>query len=137
MFDKVKAGSILSEFYCAIRFGWVGVFATAIHMLILWALLSETFMPTMLANTIAFIISFGFSFLGHYFWTFNSPGSPYRVILRYSVVAGSTFTISTALLAVLLSLDWATPKYIAVGSALVVPPITFLANRIWAFKTGH
>jgi putative flippase GtrA len=62
------------EAIIASRFGLVGITATAVHMLAVSVLLSETQLPTLLANACAFLVAFCVSFAGNYVWTFQLPG---------------------------------------------------------------
>lgn len=125
---------LLNEFFLAVRFGLVGILATAIHITILWMLLSKTLLPALMANTIAFVGAFGFSFAGNYLWTFGSPGSPRRAMLRFLTISASAFFLNTILLGTILEFGWFDPTSAAIGSAAVIPVITFLASRLWGFR---
>lgn len=124
----------LSNFFLIVRFGLVGSLATAIHMAILWILLSMTTLPVLIANTIAFISAFGFSFAGNYLWTFGAPGAPKRALLRFLAISVSAFLLNSVLLGVILDSGLFDPTSAAIASAVVIPIITFFASRIWAFK---
>ena len=56
------------------RFGVVGAAATATHLLLVSILVAGTSLPTLTANTLAYLTAFGISLAGHYFWTFQKPG---------------------------------------------------------------
>ncbi len=64
------------EAIIAARFGLVGITATAVHILAVSVLLSETQLPTLLANACSFLVAFCVSFAGNYVWTFQLPGHP-------------------------------------------------------------
>jgi putative flippase GtrA len=125
---------ILAELLLAARFLLVGILATTIHIASVWILLSDTALPALMANTIAFVCSFGFSFLGNYFWTFGSPGSPGRAMRRFLTIAITAFFINTVLLGTILEFDWFNPILAAIGSAAIIPIITFFASRLWGFN---
>jgi len=125
---------LLVEFLLAIRFGLVGILATAIHIATLWMLLSNTLLPVLVANTIAFINAFGFSFAGNYLWTFGAPGSPRRAMSRFFTISVSAFALNSVLLGAILKLGWFEPALAAIGSAVVIPVITFSASRFWGFN---
>lgn len=129
-----KVHKVLAEIVFAVRFGLVGSLATVIHVAILWMLLSETLLPVLMANTIAFLCAFGFSFAGNYLWTFGAPGSPKRAVLRFLTISASAFLLNSVLLATILELDWFDPTSAAIGTAAIIPVITFLASRFWGFK---
>jgi putative flippase GtrA len=129
-----------AELVRLLRFGLIGVQATALHIFILWLLLSKTFTPVLLANAIAFAGSFSVSFAGNYLWTFASPDSsrslrsPRRAVLRFLVVSVAAFIANNSLLLTLLELGWFDPLPAAIGTALLVPFLTFFASRYWAFR---
>lgn len=122
------------EIITAARFGLVGLLATAVHIAIVWLLLTLTSVAPMLANTLAFLTAFCISFTGNYLWTFRSPGSPRRAIFRFFVIAVSAFVVNTLILAFLVPKGWFLPVTSAILSASLVPAITFLASRLWCFE---
>ena len=124
------------ELAVAARFGMVGITATAVHILMVWLLLSETALPPLVANMIAFLTAFGISFAGNYLWTFGSPGNPGKVMRRFLLISVSAFAMNTLLLASLLRAGWFSPTVAAIVSAAVVPAISFVASRLWGFQ-GH
>ncbi len=122
------------ELFVAVRFGMVGITATAVHILIVWLLLSETALPPLVANMFAFLTAFGISFTGNYLWTFGAPGNPGKAMRRFLLISASAFAVNTLLLASLLRGGWFSPTVAAIVSVAVVPAITFLASRLWVFK---
>jgi putative flippase GtrA len=122
------------ELLVAARFGMIGVTATAVHVLIVWLLLSGTSLPPLVANMFAFLTAFGISFAGNYLWTFRSPGNPIKAMRRFLLISVSAFAVNTLLLAGLLRGGWFSPTAAAIVSAAVVPMITFLAARLWGFR---
>ncbi|MEJ2613018.1 MAG: GtrA family protein [Candidatus Thiodiazotropha sp.] len=122
------------ELITASRFGLVGIFATAVHITIVWLVLTQTGLTPILANTLAFTIAFGISFLGNYVWTFRSPGSPRRAMFRFFLISVSAFSANTLMLSFLVQGGWFPPVVSAIISASVVPVISFTASRFWGFK---
>ncbi|KAF1053041.1 MAG: hypothetical protein GAK43_01612 [Stenotrophomonas maltophilia] len=124
----------LRELLLAGRFAIVGVCATALHMLVVWLLLSYTRIDPLLANLLAFLCAFGLSFSGNYLWTFSAPGTPGKAMQRFFLISLCAFIANSALLALLLTQPWLPPRLAALASASVVPGISFLASRLWGFK---
>lgn len=122
------------EIITAARFGLVGLLSTAVHIAIVWLLLTLASVGPILANTLAFLAAFCISFIGNYLWTFRSPGSPRRAIFRFFVIAVSAFVVNTLILAFLVHKAWFLPVTSAILSASLVPTITFLASRLWCFE---
>lgn len=125
---------LLRELFIAARFGVVGVCATALHIGVVWSLLTFTTMPALLANLVAFLCAFGLSFTGNYIWTFSNPGSAGKAMRRFFLISLTAFLINSTLLATILASGWLSPRLAAVASASVVPGITFLASRFWGFR---
>lgn len=128
-----KVHRVLAEIVFAVRFGLVGSLATVLHVAILWMLLSETFLSVLMANTIAFICAFGVSFSGNYFWTFGTPGSPKRAMLRFLTISVIAFLINSVLLGMIIEFDWLDPLQAAISAATAIPAFTFFASRYWGF----
>lgn len=126
---------LLRELFIAVRFGLVGVLATIIHIVIVWLLLRNALLPTLAANTLAFLVAFCVSFSGNYVWTFRSPGYPVSAMWRFFIVSGSAFVVNTLLLKGMLAMEWLMPMQAAMVSAAVIPLITFLASRLWTFRS--
>lgn len=127
-------GRVLREVLTAARFGVVGLAATALHIGVVWILLSHTALPALLANLIAFLCAFGISFTGNYIWTFSAPGSPGRAMRRFFLISLAAFIANSMLLAAILAGGWLSPRLAAVASASMAPSITFLASRLWGFR---
>ncbi len=122
------------ELLIAARFGLVGIFATVVHITVIWLLLKQAGTTLILANTLAFLTAFDISFLGNYVWTFRSPGNPRRAMFRFFLIAVSAFAANTLILVFLMQGEWFSPIFAAIFSASVVPVISFAASRLWGFK---
>ncbi len=116
----------------ALRFGCVGVGASAVHLGVVSALVPLG-LPPLFANVIGFAVAFQVSYYGHRSWTFRTVGGirEYGKMLSVSLLA---FTANEAVYSVLLkftSLDY------RVALALVLTSVaagTFLAMRCWVFR---
>ncbi|GHU35128.1 GtrA-like protein [Betaproteobacteria bacterium] len=115
------------------RFGLIGIIATCVHVGVVWVLLSYTTLHTLIANAIAFLVALGFSFSGHYVWTFRSSGTLFRAMRRFLVISGSVFALNTFVLATILHTGWVSPFISTLIAIFVIPVITFLASRFWGF----
>jgi len=119
------------------RFGLVGVAATATHLLLVSALITATTLPTLAANTLAFLTAFGISLTGHYFWTFQKPGNARRATGRYMLVSFFALTSNTLVLAFALNAGWFSPLLTAILAAAVIPLASYLASSLWAFRAHN
>ncbi|MDX9875209.1 MAG: GtrA family protein [Spongiibacteraceae bacterium] len=113
------------------RFVLVGLLATAVHLavaaLVLW-LRPGTL--EFLVNLIAFAVAFQVSLVGHRLYTFRSNGSGRRFLL----VALFGFLCNNGLLAAALALTPLEGLAAITLSTLLVPAVTYLASRFWAFR---
>jgi putative flippase GtrA len=53
---------------------------------------------------------------------------------RFLTISVSAFFLNSLLLSALLETGWLDPALAAIGSAAVIPVITFLASRFWGFN---
>jgi putative flippase GtrA len=132
--NHFQSKRIWRELLTILRFGIVGVMATAVHILVVWILLNHTHLPVLISNSFAFLTAFGVSFSGHYFWTFQNPGDPGRAIRRFLLISTGGFTTNTLFLAAMLRIEWLSPFGSVVVSVVVIPLATFLASRSWGFR---
>lgn len=131
----IPKASLWQELFLASRFVIIGVVAALIHMAVVWTLIESKSITPVLANFIAFLTAFFAAFIGHYFWTFRVPGNPLHAMRRYFFISGSAFVANTLLLVGLLKSGWLSPVAAAVAAAAVIPLITFLASRLWGFRS--
>ncbi|UQZ91421.1 GtrA family protein (plasmid) [Deltaproteobacteria bacterium Smac51] len=134
MFDHKIIKRILNEAIIASRFSLVGITATMVHMLVVFFLLSNTLLPALSANAIAFCSAFGISFTGNYIWTFQSPGNPKKAMRRFLLISVSAFIVNTLILTAILNSGRLSPLVSTIISASAVPVITFIFSRFWGFR---
>ncbi|WP_106753808.1 GtrA family protein [Pannonibacter carbonis] len=117
------------------RFGAVGLTAACVHASVAIALVEYGGVPAMAANVCGFLVAFLVSFFGHHHWSFQSDrntGSARRM-RRFFVLAAAGFVLNNGALAAWLQLTpWSDTIGIIVA-IFVVPPLTFLGARFWAF----
>ena len=117
-----------------VRFVGVGILSTGIHALI-YALAGALGLVPWAANLAAFCVAFGFSFLGHYRFTFQSDSAVPVAVSKFFLVALIGLGLNAGF--VYLIVDWAQLHYLVALAPMifVVPPVTFLLSRYWAFKS--
>jgi putative flippase GtrA len=116
------------------RFSLIGVAAAGIHIGIVWILILESNINVFIANFVAFLVAFGFSFIGQYFWTFRSTSDLRRTLIRFFLVALGAFLTNNLILVALLNVELLSDLLAAVFAVFVIPLITYLAGRFWAFR---
>ncbi|MEO1475398.1 MAG: GtrA family protein [Pseudomonadota bacterium] len=115
-----------------LRFGGVGIAATLVHAgaASLFHVLSPA--TAELNNVGGFLTAFGVSFAGHATWTFKT-GLTGQAAMRFFVIALVGFAASAAMMRFALGAEL--PVWAAQGLAiLVVPPLSFVGAKVWAFR---
>ena len=116
------------------RFTIVGIIATCIHISIVWVLIAQFRIEALLANLVAFLAAFIFSFTGQHLWTFRSKRSWRSALARFFPVSSFGFVLNNIVLISLLDMGYMPDSLAAMLSACVIPIVTFLAGRFWAFR---
>jgi putative flippase GtrA len=124
---------IRSEAPRVLKFGAVGIVATAIHTTVALVALPIAGSP-FLANLAGFLTAFVFSFLGQALWTFRLTRGRRAAAVRFFAVSGGSFLFSNLVLGAAkasgLLPNWAS-LLIAIA---VIPPCNYVASRLWAFR---
>lgn len=121
----------------AIRFAINGLFATAVHYLVLVALIEVVGLRSAgLANGMAAIVGIAVSYLGNRSLVFRSDATHRVALPRFLAVYTCVAIIHAAGLTVwtdMLHLPYQAGFLIATGLSAVV---TYLANRLYVFRRG-
>lgn len=137
MATEAKFQKLKTETASAGKFAVVGVLATLTHAAVAAGLLESGALPPLAANLCGYLVAFWVSFGGHYFWSFahlRQEGTAVKSIVRFLIVSVSGFLLNTAILSLWLKL---TPWSELMGllfSIAIVPALTFMAARLWAFS---
>jgi putative flippase GtrA len=119
------------------KFAIVGVLATLTHAAVAGGLLQSGLLEAFPANICGFLVAFGVSFSGHFFWSFShlrQKGTAWKSMRRFLVIAVSGFALNSTVLALWLKLTpW--PDFLGLMfSIAIVPALSFLGARLWAFS---
>ncbi|WP_430514226.1 GtrA family protein [Pannonibacter phragmitetus] len=126
---------LLREFATIARFGIVGVSAAVVHASVAVGLLELLHVPPMLSNIGGFLVAFIVSFTGHHAWSFRSADEVQtgQRMRRFFVLAAAGFVLNNGALAALLKFTQLPGAVGIIIAIFVVPPLTFLGARLWAF----
>jgi len=116
------------------RFSIVGIAAAFVHIGIVWALISQLGIEALSANLMAFLTAFFVSFTGQYAWTFRSKRNWRSALIRFFLISLLGFVLNNIVLITILDLGIMRDSLAAVLSAGIIPAVTYLAGRFWAFK---
>lgn len=124
----------LSPLERLIRFGMIGLLATAVHATVGIGLHSLAGASPLMANGIAFSVAVVIGFLGHSRVTFPDARADHAAFVRFAVTAVTGFALNQLIV-------WAVterlghPYWLSLGLAVaIVPAATFVALRLWAFR---
>ncbi len=117
-----------------LRFGVVGVAATAVHYGT--AFLSLGLLAPLAANTVGFLTAVLVSYAGHSRWTFRRTDRRSTVarFQKFLVTATGGLALSQAVLIVAEASGRVPQALSMLAAVLVVPPTTFLLAKLWVFR---
>jgi putative flippase GtrA len=111
-----------------LRFGFTGLIATGIHVLVAVTLIARLHTLPYIANPIAFVTATGFSYAANTLWSFSSRMN-HRTLRRYACGCAATAAVAGA--AAAAGLDY------RIGILLVialVTPLTFGLHSRWTYR---
>ena len=117
----------------ALRFGLVGVVATATHMVVAIALLKLAGFHPVLANMTAFCVAFFVSLVGQTLFTFRSRLS-LVIGVRFLLVALISLLVSTLTVWTMGRIPSVTPTLATLSGAFCAPVVSYLFNSLWTYR---
>ena len=116
-----------------VKYGLVGLSATAIHGSVLFFLVEKLAVGPVLASIPAFLTALVTSFLINHHWTFAINGGYWRYFSRYTAVSAAGLILNIAIMYGAVSLMHQ-PYAVGLGVVIIfVPLISFLLQRHWTF----
>jgi putative flippase GtrA len=119
----------LHELLTIVRFALVGGGVLLVHLATAYTILHYyPDLPVLMVNTMAFVVAFQFSYLGHRFFTFKSDGSH----AKFFFVAGIGLCVNN-LVTSLAQMAFGIP-FVAIALGNVSAPVAvFVLSRFWVF----
>lgn len=119
-----------------LRFATVGGIATAIHYLILIALVHGANMNAVWASSLGFITSAVCNYMLNYHFTFRSNVEHRNAVIKFFIVAGVGLILNSLTMLILsefMGLHYLLAQVLATGIVLLW---NFSGNRLWTFKSA-
>jgi putative flippase GtrA len=117
-----------------LRFGVVGLTATAVHVTVFFVLTDGFAVDPTLATAVAFLGAMVVSYLANRRWTFRFRGAHRRTFGRYATVAVVGAALNALIMRVATTnLGWHKNAGLLAVLA-VVPAFSYLGNRYWSFR---
>jgi putative flippase GtrA len=115
-----------------IRYGFVGIASTTVHVVVAFFLLNLAGMSLLMSNVGAFFIAIFVSYFGNALWSFETKGE-IKSMGRFFVASSITL-----LLIVLISnfvTEAGFPPYTGILMiAVVIPVVGFFIQKLWVFS---
>lgn len=113
-------------------FGVVGVGASVLHIAVAWVV-DRLFDPSIfVANLVGFLIAFLWSYIGHYFFTFNSTKAHRLAIPRFAVTALSGYAINNGVVLACVLATGAESLWFIVLAVGIAAGVVYLLSNFWA-----
>lgn len=129
---------LLSAFYTArldlCRFIIVGGVATIVHFIAALTLHHAIGFSPLWSNFIAFCTAFSVTYLGNYFWAFESRANHISASLKSLCVSITGLCVSQFIVWSLTEIVQLPFHLTLFAAIMIVPFITFSLNRYWVFK---
>ena len=128
--------TMLAEARRIARFGFVGVLALLTHIAVANAVLAYVTSSAYAASLAGFLVAFAVSYLGHFHFTFSGPQNKEhgKTLPRFLLIAVCGFLGSLVVLKTIATYGDLPPAVSLTFSILVIPGLTYLAARLWAFR---
>ena len=130
-----KIISLFEKYGSLLRWALVGVTTTVIDYAIFVSIYS-VITSVLVANFFAGLVSIGFNYSAHYFWSFKSQTDHTKAGLKYLINLITFWSISTLLLKILITsgLD---PKIAKLMPIPIIAPLSFISLRFFVFKKAN
>ena len=117
------------------RWALVGVTTTVIDYIIFISIYS-VIISVLVANFIAGLVSIGFNYSAHYFWSFKSQTDHTKATLKYLINLITFWSISTLLLKILITSGF-DPKIAKLIPIPMIAPLSFISLRYFVFNRAN
>ncbi len=124
---------IRSEAQVVSRFSLIGIIATLIHMGVSFCLLNITRLSAQEANFFGFLTALGFSYLGHYHFSFKSTRAHGDVIPRFLSTTVLSYLANFLLVAALTTLTSLGDNICLFAGICIMPLVSLTLSRLWVY----
>jgi putative flippase GtrA len=128
--EKRSAG--LGPFVQAVRFAWVGIGVTALHVFIATWLITRQELSPVSANGFAFVTATLVSYVANTLWSFKRTLETHSLLRFVSVsLVGLLATLGISAGAEAMGVAY----YFGIGAVVtLVPGLSFLMHRAWTYR---
>jgi len=127
-----KLSTLIVKYGSLWRWALVGVTTAVIDYTIFIAMYS-VITSVLIANFFAGLLSIGFNYTAHYFWSFKSQIDHVKVGLKYLVNLITFWSLSTLLLKAIITVG-VDPEIAKLIPIPIIAPLSFISLRFFVFK---
>ncbi len=127
-----KLPSLIIKYGSLWRWALVGV-TTAIIDYTIFISMYSVITSVLIANFAAGLLSIGFNYTAHYFWSFKSQIDHAKAGLKYLINLITFWSLSTLLLKTLITAG-VDPKIAKLIPIPIIAPLSFISLRFFVFK---
>jgi putative flippase GtrA len=117
------------------RWALVGVTTTIIDYIIFISVYS-VITSVLVANFSAGLVSIGFNYSAHYFWSFKSQTDHTKAGLKYLINLITFWSLSTLVLKILITSGF-DPKIAKLIPIPIIAPLSFISLRFFVFNKAN
>ena len=130
-----KLTTLFKKYGSLWRWALVGVTTTVIDYIIFISIYS-VIISVLVANFIAGLVSIGFNYSAHYFWSFKSQTDHTKAGFKYLINLITFWSISTLLLKILITSGF-DPKIAKLIPIPIIAPLSFISLRFFVFDRAN
>jgi putative flippase GtrA len=127
-----KLSALIIKYRSLWRWALVGV-TTAIIDYTMFISMYSLITSVLIANFFAGLVSLGFNYSAHYFWSFKSQTDHVKVGLKYLISLVTFWSLNTVLLKALITAG-IDPKIAKLIPVPIIAPLSFISLRFFVFK---
>ena len=117
-----------------LRFIIVGGAGALVYFLCSYLFLTLTQLPAFLASLLAYVCSFGFSYLGQKCWAFRSTASHRVTLSRYAILQIFCAIFAATFTHISVSVSQLSPLYASAIATFLTCGISYFASSLWVFS---
>lgn len=118
-----------------LRFVAMGLLATASYFVLGLFFYHVLLLPLLVANTLAYVISFAVSYIGQTLWTFKASGQHRIMLPKFAATQAVGLLLNSLLVAVAVHFN--APYSLAmIIACAIVSVVVYLILKVWVYRKG-
>jgi len=115
------------------RFGTIGVAATLTHLISALVLNEILGVSVIWSNFTAFLIAWPVSYMGNFFWTFETGANHQKSMPRFGITSLTGLFVSQLIVWFVTGVMGQSLRIALVPALIIVPALSFIMSRYWVF----